>query len=43
METDMNVNDQTPDATQKSATHVFKILTPLTPSLVKIVNLHVFK
>jgi len=35
--------DQTTDRTQKSATHVFKFLTPLTTSVQKTVNLHGFK
>jgi hypothetical protein len=43
MERDMNSDDQTTDVTQKSGKCVFKILTPLTPSLVKIVNLQKFK
>jgi hypothetical protein len=43
VERDMNSDDQTADMTQKSGKRVFKILTPLTPSLVKIVNLHKFK
>jgi hypothetical protein len=42
MERELNSDDQTADATQKSGTGVIKILTPLTPSLVKFVNLHVF-
>ena len=39
----MNSDDQTADVTQKSRKRVFKILTPLTPSLVKIVNFQEFK
>jgi len=35
--------DQTTDTTQNSRTHVFKFLTPLTPSVEEIVNLLVFK
>jgi len=30
------------DMTHKSRTHAFKFLTPLTPSMEEIVNLHVF-
>jgi hypothetical protein len=32
--------DQTTDMTEKSKTHVFKFLTPLTPTVEKTVNLH---
>jgi len=35
--------DQTTDTTEKSKTHVFKFLTPLTPTVEKTVNLHEFK
>jgi hypothetical protein len=38
-----NQTDQTPDITQKSRTHVFKFLTPLTQPVEKTVDLHGFK
>jgi hypothetical protein len=34
--------DQATDNTQKSKTHVFKFLTPLTPPVERTVNLHGF-
>jgi hypothetical protein len=35
--------DQTTDTTEKSRTHVFKSLTPLTPTVEKTVNIHGFE
>jgi len=35
-------SDQATDKTQKSRTHVFIFLTPLTPPVEKTVNLHGF-
>jgi len=38
-----NQTDQTPDITQKTRTHVFKFLTPLTQPMEKTLNLQGYK
>jgi len=43
MASEKSQNDQTTDMRQKSRTRVLKSLTPPTPSVEKIVNLHGFK